>query len=83
VPREHLVTHAERAGFRLLEATTQAEWLAELGIDDAVDDARSVWRDRAAIGDLDAVAARSRVSEAAALTDPSGLGAHAVFVFAK
>jgi hypothetical protein len=42
-----------------------------------------VWRDRAAIGDLDAVAARSRVSEAAALTDPSGLGAHAVFVFAK
>jgi SAM-dependent MidA family methyltransferase len=83
VPREHLVTHAERAGFRLLETTTQAEWLAQLGIDDLVDDARSVWRDRAAIGDLDAVAARSRVSEAAALSDPSGLGAHAVFVFAK
>jgi hypothetical protein len=29
------------------------------------------------------MAARSRVSEAAALTDPSGLGAHTVFVFAK
>lgn len=83
VPAEHLVTHAGRAGFRVLETTTQAEWLAQLGIDDLVDDARSVWRDRAAIGDLDAVAARSRVSEASALTDPSGLGAHTVFVFAK
>jgi hypothetical protein len=29
------------------------------------------------------MAARSRVSEADALTDPSGLGAHNVFVFAK
>jgi hypothetical protein len=29
------------------------------------------------------MAARSRVSEAAALTDPSGLGAHTVFVLAK
>jgi SAM-dependent MidA family methyltransferase len=83
VPAEHLVMHAERAGFRLLETSTQVEWLAELGIDDLVDAARGVWRDRAAIGDLDAVAARSRVSEAAALTDPSGLGAHTVFAFAK
>jgi SAM-dependent MidA family methyltransferase len=83
VPVEHLVTHAERAGFRLLEQVTQAQWLATLGIDELVDDARGVWRDRAAIGDLDAMSARSRVSEAAALTDPSGLGAHTVFVFAK
>jgi SAM-dependent MidA family methyltransferase len=83
VPVEHLVTHAQRAGLRLREQTTQAQWLAELGIDDLADEARAVWRDRAAIGDLDAVAARSRVSEAAALTDPSGLGTHTVFVFAK
>jgi NADH dehydrogenase [ubiquinone] 1 alpha subcomplex assembly factor 7 len=83
VPAEHLVTHAERAGFRLLETSTQAAWLAELGIDDLVDDARGVWRDHAAIGDLDAMAARSRVSEAAALTDLSGLGAHTVFRFAR
>jgi hypothetical protein len=42
-----------------------------------------LWRDRAGVGDLEALAARSRVTEAAALTDPSGLGAHHVFVFAK
>jgi SAM-dependent MidA family methyltransferase len=83
VPAEHLVTHARRAGFRVVEQTTQARWLAELGIDELADDARGVWRERAAIGDLDAMAARSRVSEAAALTDPSGLGAHTVFVCAK
>jgi SAM-dependent MidA family methyltransferase len=83
VPIEHLVTHAERAGFRLLEQATQEAWLTELGIADLTDEARGVWRERAAIGDLDAMAARSRVSEAAALTDPSGLGAHTVFVFEK
>ena len=83
VPAEHLVTHAAGAGFRLVEQTTQAEWLRALGIDDLVDDARGLWRERVAVGDLEALAARSRVTEAAALTDPSGLGAHAVFVFAK
>lgn len=83
VPVEHLVTHAARAGFRLVEQSAQAEWLGTLGIDDLVDDARGLWRERAAVGDLEALAARSRVIEAAALTDPSGLGAHAVFVFAK
>ena len=83
VPVEHLVTHATRAGFRLAEQTTQAEWLGALGIDDLVDDARGLWRERAAVGDLEALAARSRVTEAAALADPSGLGAHRVFVFVK
>jgi SAM-dependent MidA family methyltransferase len=83
IPVEHLVAHARRAGFRLVEHLRQADWLAALGIDELVEDARGVWRERAAVGDLDAMAARSRVSEAAALTDPSGLGAHHVFVFAK
>jgi SAM-dependent MidA family methyltransferase len=83
IPVEHLVAHARRAGFRLVEHIRQADWLAALGIDELVEDARGVWRERAAVGDLDAMAARSRVSEAAALTDPSGLGAHHVFVFAK
>jgi NADH dehydrogenase [ubiquinone] 1 alpha subcomplex assembly factor 7 len=83
VPAEHVVAHATRAGFRLVDERTQAEWLAELGIDELVDDARGLWRERAAVGDLEALAARSRVTEAAALTDPSGLGAHSVFVFEK
>ena len=83
MPVEHLVTHARRSGFRLVDHSRQADWLGVLGIDELVDDARGVWRERAAVGDLDALAARSRVSEAAALTDPSGLGAHHVFVFAR
>jgi NADH dehydrogenase [ubiquinone] 1 alpha subcomplex assembly factor 7 len=83
VPAEYLVAHATRAGFRLVEHTTQAEWLGALGIEELVDDARGLWRERAGVGDLEALAARSRVIEAAALTDPSGLGTHHVFVFAK
>src|SRR5690606_41475775 len=43
-----------------------------------VEDARRTWRERAHIGDLAAVAARSRVTEADALLDPAGLGGFAV-----
>jgi SAM-dependent MidA family methyltransferase len=83
IPAEYLVGVARRAGFTLVAAPDQATWLASLGIDDLVDDARDRWRQRAHVGDLAAVAARSRISEAAALTDRAGLGGHAVFVFAK
>lgn len=54
---------------------SQAAWLADLGMADLVDAARARWRARAAVGDLDALKARSRVSEADALADPTGLGA--------
>jgi SAM-dependent MidA family methyltransferase len=54
---------------------SQSEFLGVHGLDELVEDARRRWQDRAAIGDLEAVAARSRISEAAALTDPTGLGA--------
>lgn len=57
---------------------TQAQWLSEFGIDDLVDAGRRVWAERAGIGDLVAIEARSRVREAEALCDPSGLGAHSV-----
>lgn len=80
---EHLRLAAARVGLTALEETHQSTWLRELGIDQLVDDARRVWRERAHLGDLEAVAARSRVTEAEALTDPAGLGAHRVFVFAK
>lgn len=60
---------------------TQAEWLAGLGIDDLVENGRARWHERAHVGDLEAIAARSRVTEADALTDPTGLGAHRVAVF--
>jgi SAM-dependent MidA family methyltransferase len=57
---------------------TQAEFLRAHAIDELADDARRAWRERAHVGDLEALQARSRVSEAAALTDPAGLGAFRV-----
>ena len=53
---------------------SQSEWLAELGIAGLVDEGRRVWQASAAAPDLFAIRARSRVAEAEALTDPSGLG---------
>jgi SAM-dependent MidA family methyltransferase len=58
--------------------TTQAAWLREHGIDELVDEGRRIWEERKHLGDLAAVKARSRVNEAAALTDPHGLGAFTV-----
>jgi hypothetical protein len=43
-----------------------------------VEAARGTWRATAHVGDLAALAARSRVGEADALTDPTGLGAFRV-----
>jgi len=57
---------------------SQAEFLAAYGLEELVDEGRRTWHERAAIGDLAALAARSRVTEAAALTDPAGLGAFRV-----
>ena len=57
---------------------TQAEWLAAHGIDDLVAAARAAWEERAHIGDLEALKHRSRINEANALTDPTGLGAFRV-----
>jgi len=57
---------------------SQAEFLRAHGIDDLVTEGQRVWTERAHIGDLAAVRARSRVGEAAALTDPIGPGAFRV-----
>ena len=59
-------------------SATQADWLRRHGIDALVEQGKAVWRERAAIGDLAAVRARSRVPEAQALLDPGGLGAFRV-----
>jgi len=53
----------------------QSEWLGVHGIHELVAEGRRVWADRAGIGDLAAVRARSRIHEAEALLDPAGLGA--------
>ena len=57
---------------------SQAEVLAAFGIDDLVEEGRRIWQERAHIGDLAAIKARSRVTEADALADPAGLGAFRV-----
>ena len=59
-------------------AGTQAEWLRRHGIDDLVAEGKAVWAERAHLGDLEAIRARSRVNEAEALLDPAGLGAFLV-----
>ena len=57
-------------------------WLRAHGIDELVEEGRAIWRERAAIGDLEAMRARSRVTEADALLDPAGLGAFRVLEWA-
>jgi SAM-dependent MidA family methyltransferase len=80
---EQLHRTARDVGFVFVEQLTQAEWLTRLGAHDLAAAAREALGARGGRTDLDALAARSRVSEAAALTDPAGLGAHTVVVFAK
>jgi SAM-dependent MidA family methyltransferase len=67
------------AGIRMPdEHRTQADFLRAHGLDDLVAEGRRVWTERAHVGDLEALEARSRVSEAKALADPTGLGAFGV-----
>lgn len=57
---------------------SQADWLVAQGLEDLVAEGRRTWAERRHIGDLAAVRARSRVTEADALLDPTGLGAFRV-----
>ncbi|CAA9279744.1 MAG: hypothetical protein AVDCRST_MAG10-3836 [uncultured Acidimicrobiales bacterium] len=57
---------------------SQTEFLRAHGIDELAAEAGQAWQERAHIGDLQALMARSRANEAVALTDPTGLGAFRV-----
>ena len=57
---------------------SQAQWLALHGIDDLVAEGRRVWAEHAARPGLEAMRMRSRISEAEALCDPTGLGSFTV-----
>ena len=57
---------------------SQAQWLQLHGIDELVDEGKRHWEAHAARPDLAAMKMRSRVSEAEALLDPTGLGAFTV-----
>ena len=54
---------------------TQAEFLRAHGLDELVAEGAARWRASGSAGGLPAIAGRSRVHEAHALTDPAGLGA--------
>jgi SAM-dependent MidA family methyltransferase len=56
----------------------QADWLHHWGLGGLVEDGRRAWEAGASKPDLAAIAGRSRVTEAAALADPDGLGAFRV-----
>jgi NADH dehydrogenase [ubiquinone] 1 alpha subcomplex assembly factor 7 len=71
------------APFARVRTDRQADWLAALGIDELVAEGRRIWEAGANHGGIEALAGRSRVSEAAALTDRGGLGAHHVVLFAS
>ena len=83
VVREQLLRAARASGFVLTGDQSQAEWLRALGIEQLVEAGRRTWAERAHLGDLEALAGRSRVGEASALTDPTGLGAHRVVTFSR
>ena len=61
----------------------QASFLRTLGIEDLVAEGRAVWHERAALGDLPAIEARSRIHEAESLCDPAGLGAFTVITWRR
>ena len=71
---EHVIHAALAAGFGEPTTRTQADWLRDLGIDELVDEGERIWTDRAAIGDLVALEARSRRAQARALTDQASVG---------
>ena len=54
--------------------SNQKDFLKSQGIDNLVEEGRRVWKEFSSVGDLKAVKARSRVTEAEALLDPIGLG---------
>ena len=60
------------------EHRAQGQFLRAHGLDELVAEGRRAWSERAHLGDLEAVRARSRIGEGLALTDPTGLGAFRV-----
>jgi SAM-dependent MidA family methyltransferase len=60
---------------------TQSQWLQLHGILELVDEGKRYWEQHAALPDLAAMRMRSRVGEAEALLDPSGLGAFTVLEY--
>jgi len=83
LPLEYLRAIADRVGLPIREYVPQREWMGHHGIAELVAEGDAMWQEGAARGDLIAISGRSRGVEAAALTDPGGLGAHRVLVLRR
>lgn len=59
---------------RPTDITTQRQFLERLGIAQLVEEGRQIWTESASAPDVAALRARSRIGEAEALLEPSGLG---------
>src|SRR5690606_4426156 len=70
ITTEVAVDQLEAAVGRPATVQAQADWLRAGGIDALVDEGRRLWEERAGVGDLAAIRARSRIREAEALLDP-------------
>lgn len=71
---------ARSAGLRVMPAVSQAQWLADLGVESLLSELRE--SELAATGDggtMEAMSHRNRRMRVLALTDPQGLGAFTVF----
>jgi hypothetical protein len=60
---------------------SQSQFLQLWGIDELVEEGRLAWEAAAAAPNLAAMKMRSRISEAAALLDPDGLGSFSALTF--
>jgi NADH dehydrogenase [ubiquinone] 1 alpha subcomplex assembly factor 7 len=78
-----MVEHAAAGAGLTITFESQAAWLRGLGIDGLVAAGRATWAAKAASPDLGALVGRSRGPEAAALTDPAGLGGHSVLTLVR
>ncbi|MGB2756609.1 MAG: SAM-dependent methyltransferase [Acidimicrobiia bacterium] len=78
VPFDVIARDLENAGFRSIGLLGQREWLGRHGIQEDVSIARGAIPPALDPGDFEQLKARSVLNEAAALTDPAGLGAFLV-----
>jgi hypothetical protein len=63
--------------------STQADFLAQWGIDDLVREGSDYWESMKTAPDVAAMKMRSRATEAKSLTDQSGLGVFSVLSWQK
>ncbi|MDE0267594.1 MAG: SAM-dependent methyltransferase [Acidimicrobiaceae bacterium] len=73
--------HQIQIDHKAQQRQTMADFLREHGIEELVAEGRRIWLERASLGDLEAMKARSRIGEAVALLAPNGFGGFQVLTW--